>query len=37
MKNFVPEYAIPQTRGAEYSVAWNYVVEISKDNALGCL
>ncbi|MCE8924124.1 glycosyltransferase family 4 protein [Bacteroides ovatus] len=40
MKNkkiLVLAYAISPTRGSEYSVAWNYVVEMSKDNKLTVL
>ena len=40
MKNkkiLVLAYAISPTRGSEYSVAWNYVQEMSKDNKLTVL
>lgn len=33
-KILVYAYAISPTRGSEYSVAWNYVTEMSKDNEL---
>lgn len=33
-KILVLAYAISPTRGSEYSVAWNYVVNMSKDNEL---
>ena len=38
MKNIlVLAYALSPTRGSEYSVAWNYVREMSKDNKLTVL
>lgn len=33
-KILVLAYALSPTRGSEYSVAWNYVTEMSKDNQL---
>jgi glycosyltransferase involved in cell wall biosynthesis len=33
-KILVLAYAISPTRGSEYSVAWNYVINMSKDNEL---
>ncbi|WP_366184852.1 glycosyltransferase family 4 protein [Flavobacterium ovatum] len=33
-KILVLAYAISPTRGSEYSVAWNYVINMSKDNML---
>lgn len=37
MNILVLAYAISPTRGSEYSVAWNYVREMSKDNKLTIL
>ena len=33
-KLLILAYAISPTRGSEYSVAWNYISEMSKDNEL---
>src|ERR1035437_922590 len=33
-KILVSAYAVSPTRGSEYSVAWNYINEMSKDNTL---
>lgn len=33
-KIIVLAYALSPTRGSEYSIAWNYIVEMAKDNSL---
>ena len=33
-KILVLAYALSPTRGSEYSIAWNYIVEMAKDNSL---
>jgi glycosyltransferase involved in cell wall biosynthesis len=33
-KIIVLAYAVSPTRGSEYSIAWNYIVEMAKDNSL---
>src|SRR5665648_90247 len=34
MKILVLAYAVSPTRGSEYSIAWNYIVEMAKDNSM---